>query len=187
MTPEQVAMISSITAIVSSFAAIIAIVIAIVVEIRSNKRFAEQLSREERLALANIKPILDIYPSKFLDHKAVTLHNYGIGTAVITSISFSKGNKRENISLVSFFSFPQQVVWDYFWNFKRKVYYVQSGQDLVLLRLTAENLSNQGFDDTTVKGILDSCEEQMRGINIKITYNDILGNPQEDYETTLLR
>lgn len=185
MTQEQVSLISSITAVISSLAAIIAIVIAIIVEIRSHKRFSEQLKREEKLALANIKPLLDIYPSKFINHKAVTLHNYGVGTAIITSITFSKDAKSENASLVNLFNFPQRIVWANFWNFRQKVYYIQAGQDLVLLKLTEENLSNQGFDEKTIKSILSSCEEQMRGINIQITYSDILGNIQEKYNATL--
>lgn len=177
-------MISSITAIVSSVAAIVAIGIAVFVERRANKRFSEQLRREERLALANLKPLLAVYPSKFINHKAVTLHNYGIGTAVITSISFSKGSKVENLSLVNLFSFPQKVIWDYFWNFRQKRYYLQPGQDIVLLKLTEENLSSQDFDETTIKNVLDSWQEQMNGIAIKITYEDVLGNPQESYEAT---
>jgi hypothetical protein len=71
MTQEQATLISSITAIVSSVAAIIAICIAVFVEKRTNKRFSEQLEREERLALANLKPLLAVYPSKFINHKAV--------------------------------------------------------------------------------------------------------------------
>lgn len=181
MTQEQAIMIFT---AISSIAATVAIVVAIFVEVRTGQRFSEQLKREEKLALANIKPLLAVYPSKFINHKAVTLHNYGIGTAVITSISFSKGDKVENISLVNLFSFPQEVIWDYFWNFRQKKYYIQSGQDIVLVELTEKNLAEK-FEENTIKNILDSWQEQMDGITIKITYEDILGNPQESYETTL--
>ena len=185
MTQDKFMLITSITAIVSSVTAIVAIVIAVFVEIRTNRRFSEQLKREERLALANLKPLLAVYPSIFINHKAVTLHNYGIGTAVITSISFSKGSKVDNLSLVNLFSFPQRIIWDYFWNFRQKRYYLQQGQDIILLKLTDKKLSDQGLGKVAIKSILDSWQEQMNGIAIKITYEDIVGNPQEDYEIIL--
>ena len=42
------------------------------------------------------------------------------------------------------------------------------------------------FDEATIRKILDSWREQMDGITIYITYEDILSNLQEDYETTLV-
>ena len=186
MTQEQAILITSITATISSVAALTAILVAILVEIRTNRRFSERLRREERLALANIKPLLAVYPSKFINHKAVTLHNYGIGTAVLTGISFAKGNNVDSLSLVNLFNFSEKVIWDYCWSFRQRKLYVQPGQDVVLVKLTEENLAGQGFDEATIRKILDSWQEQMDGVTIYITYEDILGNLQEDYETTLV-
>jgi hypothetical protein len=186
MTQEQATLITSITATISSIAAITAILVAILVVIRTHRRVSEGLRREERLALANIKPLLAVYPSKFIDHKAVTLHNYGIGTAVLTGISFAKGNNVDSLSLVNLFNFSEKVIWDYFWNFRQRKLYVQPGRDVLLVKLTAENLAEQGFDAATIRKILDAWQQQMDGITIYITYEDVLGNLQEDYETTLV-
>ncbi len=145
MIQEQTTVISSITAI-SQRRSPIAAFTAILVEIRTNRRFSKGLEREERLALANIKPLLAVYPSKFINHKAVTLHNYGIGTAVMTGISFAKGNKVDSPSLVNVFNFSEKVIWDHSWSFRQRRLYVQPGQDVVLVKLTEENLAGQGSD-----------------------------------------
>jgi hypothetical protein len=185
MTQVQATVIS-ITAVISSIGTIIAILVAILVEIRTNRLFSEELRREERLAIANIKPFLVVHPTDFTNRRAVTLHNYGIGTAVMTGISFAKGNKVDSLSLVNLFNFSEDVAWDHIWSFRQRRLYVQPGQDVVLARLTEENLAGQGFDEAQIRKILDAWQEQMDGITIYITYEDILGNLQEDYETTLV-
>jgi len=186
MTQEQTTLITSITAAISTIAAITAILVAIRVEVRTNRRLSEGLRRKEKLALANIKPLLAVYASKFTNHKAVTLHNYGVGTAVLTGISFAKGNNVDSLSLVNLFHFSEKVIWDYFWSFRQRKLYVQPGQDVVLVKLTEEHLAGQGFDEATIRKMLDAWQEQMDGITVYITYEDILGNLQEDYETTLV-
>lgn len=37
---------------------------------------------------ASVQPLLDTYISDFHDHKALVLHNYGLGPAVITNVTF---------------------------------------------------------------------------------------------------
>ena len=186
MTQEQATLINSVTAVISSIGAITAILVVILVEIRTSRRLSEELQREERLAVANIKPLLGVSPTEFTDCKAVTLHNYGIGTAVVIGISFARGNKVDSLSLVNLFDFAERVNWDYSWSFRQRRLYVQPGQDVVLLKLSEANLAGQGFDEATIRKILDSVQEQMDGITMYITYEDILGNLQEDYETTLV-
>jgi hypothetical protein len=186
MIQEHTSTATEVSTVISSIAAVIAILVALLVEWRTNKRFSRQLEREEKIAIANVKPILSVYPSKFINNKAVTLHNYGIGTAVITGISFSKGSKVEKVSLVNLFSLAENVAWDYFWNFRQDRYYVQPGQDIVLVKLTEENLMNQGFDQQEAEQILETWQKQMDGISIQINYEDILSNPQPIYRTTLV-
>ena len=92
----------------------------------------------------------------------------------------------DSLSLVNLFDFAERVNWDYSWSFRQRRLYVQPGQDVVLLKLSEANLAGQGFDEATIRKILDSVQEQMDGITMYITYEDILGNLQEDYETTLV-
>ena len=56
----------------------------------------------------------------------------------------------------------------------------QAKPDKNLMARRGENISK------TIRKILDSWQEQMDDITIYITYEDILGNLQEDYETTLV-
>ena len=63
---------------------------------------------------------------------------------------------------------------------------MQPGQDVVLAKLTEEGLAVQGFDEATIRKILDSWQEQMDGMAIYLTYDDVLVNLQEDYEITLV-
>jgi hypothetical protein len=185
MMQEQATVIS-ITAMISSIGAITAILLVILVEIKTSRRFSEELRRKERLAVANIRPLLGVSPTEFTNCRAVTLHNYGIGTAVVTGISFARGNKVDSLSLVNLFNFSERVIWDHSWSFRQRRLYVQPSQDVVLAKLSEENLAGQGFDKATIRKILDAWQEQMDGITIYITYEDILGHLQEDYETTLV-
>ena len=47
---------------------------------------------------ASVQPLLDTYISDFHDQKAVILHNYGLGPAVITNVTFyNNTTNSENI------------------------------------------------------------------------------------------
>jgi hypothetical protein len=185
MTQETATLIQAISSALSCIAAIIAIFIALRVENRTNQRFSQQLQREETLAIANIKPLLAVYPSKFLTRKAITLSNYGLGTAIITAISFSKGNIVERKAIMNLFSFAKNIVWDYYWIFRENKYYVQAGQKIKLLELTHTGLSEDGLSEDDIEAILSSFQQQMEGLTIRISYEDILGNKQVDYEIRL--
>jgi hypothetical protein len=45
-----------------------------------------------------------------------------------------------------------------------------------LIELTEENLQDQDFDEEQVEAILSSWTNQLSGIAIKITYEDVLGD-----------
>ena len=185
MSQETAAAVQAICGIFSGAAAIVAIVIAMLVERRTNQRFSQQLQREETLAIANLKPLISVYPSKFIDHKAITLCNYGLGTAVITDVTFSKGDIVEKKALFKLFSFPQQIIWDYYWIFREKRYYIQAGQKIKLLELTEKGLAEDGRGKKEIQEILESLQQQMGGVKINIECSDILGNKQDVYEITL--
>lgn len=178
--------VQAIGGVLSALAALSAVLVALHVERRARQRFQQQLDRETRIAHANLKPLLAVYPSKFINHKAVRLENYGLGTAVITSISFSEnGRVVQHRNLAKLFSLPHSPVWDYFWTFREKVYYVRSGEKIIMVELTMKNLLGQGFDESTALSILKNWQEQLNKITIDISYEDILGNPQEPYKVTL--
>ncbi len=186
MSPEQASAIQAIASILSGAAAIVAIWIAVQVERKTNERFAKQLEREEVLAEATIRPLLSIYASKFLDTKAITLRNYGLGTAIITSVLFTrKDGKEEKMLVTDLFDFPRPITWDYYWRFREKRYYLAAGEKLTLAKLTAKGLAEDGMAQAEITRILESLQQQMDGLKIQLEYQDVLGNQQEPCEVTL--
>jgi hypothetical protein len=185
MSQETAATIQAVSGIFSVIVASVAIVIALRVEKRTHERFSTQLKREETFAVANMKPLLSIYPSKFVDRKAITLCNYGLGTAIITKITFQKNELTEQNALFKLFNFGQEIVWDYYWIFREEKYYVQPGQRIKLLELSQKGLAEDGLEKDQIKALLDSFQQQMQGVTITLECSDVFGNQQEPYKITL--
>jgi len=185
MSPQTATVIQAVCAILSGLAAATAIFVAIQVERRTNRRFAKQLELEGALATAHVKPLISVYPSKFIDRKAITLTNAGLGTAIITGVTFSKGAVVEHQALCKLFTFSPQVVWDYYWLFTEATYYVQAGQKIVLVDLKEKGLTEDGHAKGAALNILNSLQQQMEGVKIEIEYSDVLGNKQPKYQITL--
>ena len=185
MSQETAAVIQAVSGIFSAIVAFVAIMVAMRVEKRTHERFSTQLEREETFAVANMKPLLFIYPSKFVDRKAITLCNHGLGTAIITKITFQKNKLTERKALFKLFDFSQEIIWDYYWIFREKKYYVQAGQRIKLLELSDKGLAEDGLEKDEIKEILDSFQQQMQGVTITIECSDVFGNEQEPYKITL--
>jgi hypothetical protein len=185
MSPETASTIQAISGILSAVAAATAIFVAVQVEQRAHRRFEQQLQLEITSATAHVKPLISVYPSKFIDRKAITLTNAGLGTAVITGVTFSKGTVVEREALYKLFTFSHNVVWDYYWLFTESTYYVQAGQKIVLVDLKENGLTEDGHAKAEVFEILNSLQQQMEGVKIEIAYSDVLGNKQPNYKITL--
>jgi hypothetical protein len=185
MSPQTATLIQAICGILSSVASAIAIFVAIQVERRTNRRFAAQLDLEAVLAKAHVKPLISVYPSKFIDRKAITLTNGGLGTAIITGVTYSKGQVVERQALYKLFTISPAVVWDYFWVFTEATYYVQAGQKIMLVELKQKGLEEDGLAKAASLDILNSLQQQMEGVKIEIEYSDVLGNKQPSYQITL--
>ena len=185
MSPETASTIQAVSGLLSAVAAATAIFIAIQVERRSNRRFEQQLQLEIAAATAHVKPLISVYPSKFIDRKAITLTNAGLGTAIITGVTFSKGTVVERQALYKLFTFSRNIVWDYYWLFTEATYYVQAGQKIVLVDLKEKGLTEDGHEKAEVLEILNSLQKQMEGVTIEIEYSDVLGNKQPNYKITL--
>lgn len=65
-------------------------------------QFRIQQNTSDRIARANIKPLIKILNYDFDDEKKIMLNNLGLGTAIITRIEFRKdGNICPNVHKVS--------------------------------------------------------------------------------------
>lgn len=191
MPAELVTCIQVTGGVLTVIIALIAIIIAIRVEGRTNSRFNSQLELANQVAIANAKPILAVIPSDYTHLKSVGLSNYGVGTAIITNISFSKGDRVKD-GLWKLFDLQadlppgsKEVEWDHYWTFGNREYYLRAGQDIQLVKLSEEILSDQKFSASNVVTILNSYRQQLKGIGVEITYKDIFGNKQPVYKRIL--
>jgi hypothetical protein len=131
----------------------------------------------------NVKPLLDVQIHKYEDSKSVLISNDGIGVAVITSISFSRGSEHRD-ELKDLIGLPDQV-YDHFYAFRNRKCYIKPNASLNLAELTRVSLEKREFSPEQVEHYLESWNKQINGITIKIAYADMLGNQQESYEITL--
>ena len=87
---------SAIVNLFSAIAALSAVILAIFSELRAQKRFKQSNDIQQRIAAANIKPLVIIGQEVADRSRKATLHNDGIGTAVMTNITFTKENRSGN-------------------------------------------------------------------------------------------
>jgi hypothetical protein len=161
----------------STLVAITALIVSFRTERRNQRRFERQLELTTKIATANIKPMLAVSVDGYIDNKGVTLSNYGPGTAVITSLGFSKGKQRsQDMSELIEFDTDQDVIWDECPSFDDKPYYIPSKSSEDLLRLTLERLIEDGFSEDEAVSLLEVLEQQIDEIKIIVTYEDVLGN-----------
>lgn len=179
---ETPSIIQTVASIVAIIVGITGVILALRAEYRNNKRFETQFKLQTETAKASVKPILATYTSEFADVKAVTLYNFGSGIAVITGIAFSKEGKAVN-NLANLFELGK-VSWDMHWTFAKVKAYLKAGEKIILVKLAAESLIKQGYSREEAFKILERWQEQLNGIEVKITYEDILGNIQPDYKMT---
>lgn len=184
VSQELISLIPVASGVASSLTALIALIVAIRVETRASRRFRAQLELTEKIAYANIKPVLGVTTGEFLDLKSIQLVNYGAGTAVITSAKLSKGD-RVIANITELFVFDTPVTWDSYWTFTESRVYLRAGDSLVLTRLSAKTLLASGYDAAQVKAILDSWQDQLEGVNLGISYEDVVGNRMPNYSRTL--
>jgi hypothetical protein len=172
----------SLIALSSVIVALAALVFSVVSFRRQQDRADEQQARAEKLTSESVKPLLWIQGQDYVDLKALQLRNHGLGPAVIKHALFEKnGVSTENMVEL----FPQTgIAWDTYVNLPPKRV-IAAGGNISLVKLSLNNLQNQGLDDGSALKILDQAQEAKKGIRIRIEYFDIFGNEMEpiDYTT----
>ena len=83
---------TAVAPLLSTITAVAALFISFRTERRVQGRFQQQLDLSRRIAEANIRPLLALTISAYVDHKAIELTNHGAGTAVIRKITDVLGN-----------------------------------------------------------------------------------------------
>ena len=127
-----------------------------------------------RFAAMNVRPLISIETKDYENMKGVILINHGLGTAVITHISFSKDGISPVNNIVKLIDPDKEVVWDDFSYFTQKQEFLRAGQNIYLAKISDS-------DSAKSKNLLSLWEKRLSGIKIHIRYKDILGNKQPDY------
>jgi hypothetical protein len=145
-------------------------------ERRNQMRFKEQLDLSRRVAKANVRPLLAVTVSAYVDHKALELENHGAGTAVIRKLAFRRG-KRTATNVLDLMDFEQEIVWDDFvTEIDDSVLYIRPESSEMMIELTQDRLLEQGFSERDAAALLEDLEKQIDEVRVTVTYDDVLGN-----------
>jgi len=139
--------------------------------------FKSQLKQSERVARANIKPLLSMKSLNYSDLKSICINNYGIGPAVVTKAEFCRERSESTDRIVDLFDLPVKN-WDTFTNLPPKRA-IPEKAEVILVKLSLKRLLSDGVEEGKAFDLLKKWNEQKSGIEIKIEYEDILGNRQE--------
>ena len=185
MTASQIDT-STILNFFSAIAALFAVGLAVASELRAQKRFKQSTEIQERIAAANIKPLLDIHPIVGPDERQVILNNHGLGSAVIRKITFTKGS-RSGYSIPSILENTKGLKvfqWDYYEEFSKKgVTCLRAGDHLNLLILSADSMKKfDGLTYASIDKIFKKLNSEIVGTKILIEFEDVLGNKQPHFE-----
>ncbi|SRR6266403_2258865 len=177
-------MIQTVVGAFSAFAALAAVIVAVCSERRNQKRFDEQLREARELAQANVKPLLTVSSQTYADLKSVRLTNRGIGSAVITKVEFSRGQRRTT-DLVDLFQIKEEFSWETFRRLPKSRFFVAPNETIDLVKLSARHLHDQGVSEQRAASILEQWQQQKSGIHVLLEYEDVLGNTQPACEENL--
>lgn len=143
----------------------------------SASSFKIQQDQAERIAIANVKPLLQIHGERYTNLKSIQISNYGSGSAVISSASFCRPKKECTNNIVELFDLP--VIWDDYYNMPVKMVIPPQG-NLVLVKLSLKNLKNNNIEEDKALKILKEWQKQKSEITVRVIYKDILGNIQPE-------
>jgi hypothetical protein len=171
---DKLKMLSQILTILVSLTAL---GLSYIAERHSDERLQKQLDQTEKIARAQVRPLLLIESLKYTGNKGVILSNKGLGSAIIKSITISRKDKKVN-NLRELFSFNGKIKWDDGHRFANTEF-LKSGDFIPMCLLTRKHLLEQNMQPNKANEILNSYKAELVGINIEIKYEDVLGNPQQ--------
>jgi len=163
--------ISEISAAIQAVAGVLSVIVAV---------FA--ITTSMKFAAINVRPLLSIETMDYENVKAVMLVNHGVGTAVITHISFSKIGGASSNNLAQLMYPDKTIMWDDFSYFNQKREFVRPGHKINLAKLSEAGLIASNVSKDKIQEIFQEWQKELAGIEVQIHYQDVLGNKQESYE-----
>ncbi|MGH9966406.1 MAG: hypothetical protein ACREBG_01025 [Pyrinomonadaceae bacterium] len=160
----------------STAVALVALYLTFRGERRNQIRFKEQLDLSRRIGEANIRPLLAVTVSGYVDRKALELENHGAGTAVVRELAFRRG-KHTATDVLDLMEFEQEIEWDDFiTGLENSTLYIRPNSSEMMIELTQDHLLEQGFSEDEAATVLKELEKQIDEVRVTVTYDDVLGN-----------
>ncbi|MGH9874316.1 MAG: hypothetical protein ACRD9S_17830 [Pyrinomonadaceae bacterium] len=160
----------------STAVALVALYLAFRGERRNQTRFKEQLDLSRRIAEANIRPLLAVTVSGYVDRKALEVENHGAGTAVVRELAFRRG-KHTATDVLDLLEFEQEIEWDDFTTgLENSILYIRPNSSEMMIELTQDHLLEQGFSEDEAAALLEELEKQIDEVRVIVAYDDVLGN-----------
>ena len=170
---ETIKLVAQVT---SSLVALLALFIGLRNEGRNQKRFQSQLTQAKTIAAAAARPLIFVGREGYEDEKAVTLENRGPGTAIILSVSFSRGHRSANdISELVDVPNKPEIIWDEINPYDSFPYYVAAKSTEDMIRISAQRLDECGLSSKEASQLLNNIERQLDEIEIIVKYKDVFG------------
>ena len=170
--------------LLSAIAALSAVIVAVLSQQHANKQFRQNIELQERIAAANIRPLLTTHYLSGSHLIEVALANAGLGTAVITHLAYSKDD-RKGTSMPSVLDLPVEL--DYYDTLYGQDKYLQPREEdkLVIVSLTRDRLKKEGFREAEIRKVFRLVEEQISGVILDVDYEDVLGNRQPRFHEVM--
>ena len=179
---------SAILNFLTAIAALAAVVIAVFSENRAQKRFKQDTERQEKLAAANVRPMLTIDLDNRFEQRQISLRNQGLGTAQNIDLTFAKGNRQSKCRMIDAFDTTYDGPFDSCMRFgDKEENHLRPGGEYVLLLVTRKSLEQQGLSQKQEKidQIFEALDKQIDGLTIVVNCEDVLGNQQKEFHVTL--
>jgi len=166
--------------ILGNFAALASVIVAVLALAASLETNKKQSIQSMTVAKAQVKPYLSYYSSNIGGDDRYVLKNSGLGTAIITKVTYFKNgiDMHKSCAMDLFDSESSREFASTFQSLGSKQP-VMPGQELDLAKLSEKELKEQGHSESEIKQIVQTFQDEARKISIDIEYEDVLGNSQD--------
>jgi hypothetical protein len=177
------------TALASAVIALAALAFSVISFQRQQDQAKRQQDRAEELTMASVKPFLSIRSQTYEDLKSIRLTNNGLGPAIIRSAQFEKPGRPPTNRIVDLFDHlreaePRWRAWERFVNLPPNRAIPAQGE-VLLIQQSLEHLRKQGVEERAGLRLLSDWQEEKKGIEIYIEYEDIFERKMKPLKDTL--
>ena len=165
---------SAILNLLTAIAALAAVILAVLTD-----------RRGEKIAAANVKPLLSVSIERSGETWEVLLSNEGLGTATKINVSFTKGelHSTTNICDVLEIDSLKPCVRNFYFLDTEHIH-LRTGSSFMLLGANRARLLEANHSADFINGLFAQLDEKIQGVVIRANCKDVLGNKQKEYRVT---